>query len=243
MLTETVGPDHIAKVVSRWTGTPVTRLVQNDKERLVGLGDKLHSRVVGQDQAVKVFAGAVVRSRVGLRRPQKPTDSTCRNTWKKTLSRLIGAPPGYTVIIMTSNLGAEHLISGLSGKCTMQVARDRVMQEVKKHFRPELLNSLDEVVVFDHLSHDYRSSTRLDYILAESYDPVYGARPIRRWLEKNVVSELAMMYIKEKIDENTTVYIDVGPKGSDLSYRVEKNGEIVNAETGVKSDILIQIPT
>ncbi|RHN48174.1 putative P-loop containing nucleoside triphosphate hydrolase [Medicago truncatula] len=73
MLTETVGPDHIAKVVSRWTGTPVTRLVQNDKERLVGLGDKLHSRVVGQDQAVKVFAGAVVRSRVGLRRPQKPT--------------------------------------------------------------------------------------------------------------------------------------------------------------------------
>jgi len=71
---------------------------------------------------------------------------------------------------------------------------------------------------------------------------VYGARPIRRWLEKNVVTELSMMLIREEIDENTTVCIDAGPKGSDLVYRVEKNGGIVNAETGVKSDILIQIP-
>ncbi|RHN48175.1 putative Clp ATPase [Medicago truncatula] len=123
---------------------------------------------------------------------------------------------------MTSNLGAEHLISGLSGKCTMQVARDRVMQEVARLKMKDVASRLAERGI----------------ALA-----VYGARPIRRWLEKNVVSELAMMYIKEKIDENTTVYIDVGPKGSDLSYRVEKNGEIVNAETGVKSDILIQIPT
>jgi len=75
MLTETVGPDQIAEVVSRWTGIPVTRLGQNDKERLVGLGDRLHSRVVGQDQAVKAVAGAVVRSRAGLGRPQQPTGS------------------------------------------------------------------------------------------------------------------------------------------------------------------------
>ncbi|KAK2378321.1 chaperone protein ClpB1 [Trifolium repens] len=171
-----------------------------------------------------------------------------------------------TVIIMTSNLGAEHLLSGLSGKCTMQAARNGVMQEVIRHFRPELLNRLDEVVVFDPLSHEQlRKVARLqmndvasrvaekgialavtdaavDYILAESYDPVYGARPIRRWLEKKVVTELSRMLIREEIDEITTVVIDAGPKGSDLSYRVEKNGGIVNAETGLKSDILIQIP-
>jgi len=75
MLTETVGPDQIAEVVSRWIGIPVTRLGQNDKERLVGLGDRLHSRIVGQDQAVKAVAGAVVRSRAGLGRPQQPTGS------------------------------------------------------------------------------------------------------------------------------------------------------------------------
>ncbi|KAL5064877.1 hypothetical protein RYX36_026614 [Vicia faba] len=357
MLTETVGPDQIAEVVSRWTGIPVTRLGQNEKERLVGLGDRLHTRVVGQDQAVNAVAEAVLRSRAGLGRPQQPTGSflflgptgvgktelakalaeqlfddenqlvridMSEYMEQHSVSRLIGAPPGYvgheeggqlteavrrrpysvvlfdevekahtsvfntllqvlddgrltdgqgrtvdfrnTVIIMTSNLGAEHLLSGLSGKCTMQAAHDRVMQEVRRHFRPELLNRLDEVVVFDPLSHEQLrkvarlqmkdvasrlaekgialavTDAALDLILAESYDPVYGARPIRRWLEKKVVTELSRMLIKEEIDENTTVYIDAGPKGSDLAYRVEKNGGIVNAETGVKSDILIQIP-
>ncbi|CAJ2664635.1 chaperone protein ClpB1 [Trifolium pratense] len=357
MLTETVGPDQIAEVVSRWTGIPVTRLGQNEKERLVGLGDRLHTRVVGQDQAVNAVAEAVLRSRAGLGRPQQPTGSflflgptgvgktelakalaeqlfddenqlvridMSEYMEQHSVSRLIGAPPGYvgheeggqlteavrrrpysvvlfdevekahtsvfntllqvlddgrltdgqgrtvdfrnTVIIMTSNLGAEHLLSGLSGKCTMQAARDRVMQEVRRHFRPELLNRLDEVVVFDPLSHEQLrkvarlqmkdvasrlaekgialavTDAALDYILAESYDPVYGARPIRRWLERKVVTELSRMLIREEIDENTTVFIDAGPKGSDLSYRVEKNGGIVNAETGIKSDILIQIP-
>ncbi|GAU24636.1 hypothetical protein TSUD_208610 [Trifolium subterraneum] len=357
MLTETVGPDQIAEVVSRWTGIPVTRLGQNEKERLVGLGDRLHTRVVGQDQAVNAVAEAVLRSRAGLGRPQQPTGSflflgptgvgktelakalaeqlfddenqlvridMSEYMEQHSVSRLIGAPPGYvgheeggqlteavrrrpysvvlfdevekahtsvfntllqvlddgrltdgqgrtvdfrnTVIIMTSNLGAEHLLSGLSGKCTMQAARDRVMQEVRRHFRPELLNRLDEVVVFDPLSHEQLrkvarlqmkdvasrlaekgialavTDAALDYILAESYDPVYGARPIRRWLERKVVTELSRMLIREEIDENTTVFIDAGPKGSDLSYRVEKNGGIVNAETGLKSDILIQIP-
>ncbi|CAI8610124.1 unnamed protein product [Vicia faba] len=357
ILTETIGPDQIAEVVGRWTGIPVTRLGQNEKERLVGLGDRLHTRVVGQDQAVNAIAEAVLRSRAGLGRPQQPTGSflflgptgvgktelakalaeqlfddenqlvridMSEYMEQHSVSRLIGAPPGYvayeeggqlteavrrrpysvllfdevekahtsvfntflqvlddgrltdgqgrtvdfrnTVIIMTSNLGAEHLLSGLSGKCTMHAARDRVMQEVRRHFRPELLNRLDEVVVFDPLSHEQLrkvarlqmkgvasrlaekgialavTDAALDLILAESYDPVYGARPIRRWLEKKVVTELSRMLIKEEIDENTTVYIDAGPKGSDLAYRVEKNGGIVNAETGVKSDILIQIP-
>ncbi|KAH8487178.1 hypothetical protein H0E87_025952 [Populus deltoides] len=357
MLTETVGPEHIAEVVSRWTGIPVTRLGQNEKERLLGLADRLHHRVVGQDQAVNAVAEAVLRSRAGLGRPQQPTGSflflgptgvgktelakalaeqlfdnenqlvridMSEYMEQHSVARLIGAPPGYvgheeggqlteavrrrpysvvlfdevekahisvfntllqvlddgrltdgqgrtvdfrnTVIIMTSNLGAEHLLSGLLGKCSMQVARDRVMQEVRKQFRPELLNRLDEIVVFDPLSHDQLrkvarlqmkdvasrlaergialavTDAALDYILAESYDPVYGARPIRRWLERKVVTELSRMLVREEIDENSTVYIDAGPDGQDLVYRVEKNGGLVNATTGQKTDVLIQIP-
>ncbi|RVW58476.1 Chaperone protein ClpB1 [Vitis vinifera] len=357
MLTETVGPEQIAEVVSRWTGIPVTRLGQNDKERLIGLAERLHQRVVGQDQAVSAVAEAVLRSRAGLGRPQQPTGSflflgptgvgktelakalaeqlfddenllvridMSEYMEQHSVSRLIGAPPGYvghdeggqlteavrrrpysvvlfdevekahiavfntllqvlddgrltdgqgrtvdftnTVIIMTSNLGAEHLLSGLVGKCTMQDARDRVMQEVRRHFRPELLNRLDEIVVFDPLSHDQLrkvarlqmkdvasrlaergialavTDAALDVVLAESYDPVYGARPIRRWLEKKVVTELSKMLIREEIDENSTVYIDAGVSGKGLAYRVENNGGLVNASTGQKSDVLIRIP-
>ncbi|CAH8360833.1 unnamed protein product [Eruca vesicaria subsp. sativa] len=356
MLTENVGPEHIAEVVSRWTGIPVTRLGQNEKDRLIGLADRLHKRVVGQDQAVNAVAEAILRSRAGLGRPQQPTGSflflgptgvgktelakalaeqlfddenllvridMSEYMEQHSVSRLIGAPPGYvgheeggqlteavrrrpycvilfdevekahvavfntllqvlddgrltdgqgrtvdfrnSVIIMTSNLGAEHLLSGLTGKVTMQVARECVMQEVRRHFRPELLNRLDEIVVFDPLSHDQLrkvarlqmkevavrlaergvalavTDAALDYILAESYDPVYGARPIRRWMEKKVVTELSKMVVREEIDENSTVYIDAGSGGSDLVYRVEKNGGLVNATTGEKSDVLIHI--
>lgn len=221
MLTETVGPDQIAEVVSRWTGIPVTRLGQNEKERLIGLAERLHNRVVGQDEAVNAVAESVLRSRAGLGRPQQPTGSflflgptgvgktelakalaeqlfddenllvridMSEYMEQHSVSRLIGAPPGYvgheeggqlteavrrrpysvvlfdevekahisvfntllqvlddgrltdgqgrtvdfrnTVIIMTSNLGAEHLLSGMMGKVTMQVARDQVLQEV-----------------------------------------------------------------------------------------------------------------
>ncbi|KAB2073354.1 hypothetical protein ES319_A07G076900v1 [Gossypium barbadense] len=357
MLTETVGPEHIAEVVSRWTGIPVTRLGQNEKERLIGLAERLHQRVVGQNQAVEAVSEAVLRSRAGLGRPQQPTGSflflgptgvgktelakalaeqlfddenqliridMSEYMEQHSVARLIGAPPGYvgheeggqlteavrrrpysvvlfdevekahisvfntllqvlddgrltdgqgrtvdfrnTVIIMTSNLGAEHLLCGLSGKSSMQVARDRVLQEVRRHFRPELLNRLDEIVVFDPLSHDQLrkvarlqmkdvavrlaergialavTDAALDYILAESYDPVYGARPIRRWLEKRVVTELSRMLVKEEIDENSTVYVDASPKRNELVYRVEKNGGLVNAATGQKSEVLIQIP-
>ncbi|KAH9778106.1 Chaperone protein ClpB1 [Citrus sinensis] len=357
MLTETVGPDQIAEVVSRWTGIPVTRLGQNEKERLIGLAERLHNRVVGQDEAVNAVAESVLRSRAGLGRPQQPTGSflflgptgvgktelakalaeqlfddenllvridMSEYMEQHSVSRLIGAPPGYvgheeggqlteavrrrpysvvlfdevekahisvfntllqvlddgrltdgqgrtvdfrnTVIIMTSNLGAEHLLSGMMGKVTMQVARDQVLQEVRKHFRPELLNRLDEIVVFDPLSHEQLrkvarlqmkdvairlaergvalavTDAALDIVLAESYDPIYGARPIRRWLEKKVVTELSRMLVREEIDENSTVNIDASPKGDNLVYRVQKNGGFVDAATGRKSDVLIQLP-
>lgn len=355
MLTETVGPEHIAEVVSRWTGIPVTRLGENEKEKLIGLGERLHQRVVGQDNAVAAVAEAVLRSRAGLGRPQQPTGSflflgptgvgktelakalaeqlfddenllvridMSEYMEQHSVARLIGAPPGYvgheeggqlteavrrrpysvvlfdevekahaavfntllqvlddgrltdgqgrtvdfrnTVIIMTSNLGAEHLLSGLVGKSTMEAAREKVMEQVRRHFKPELLNRLDEIVVFDPLSHEQlRAVARLqmkdvakrlaergialavtdaalDFVLAESYDPVYGARPIRRWLEKKVVTELSKMLIGEVIDENSTVYIDAGMDG--LAYRVEKNGGMVNAATGQRAEVLIQVP-
>lgn len=355
MLTETVGPEHIAEVVSRWTGIPVTRLGENEKEKLIGLEDRLHQRVVGQNSAVAAVAEAVLRSRAGLGRPQQPTGSflflgptgvgktelakalaeqlfddenllvridMSEYMEQHSVARLIGAPPGYvgheeggqlteavrrrpysvvlfdevekahaavfntllqvlddgrltdgqgrtvdfrnTVIIMTSNLGAEHLLSGLVGKSTMDAAREKVMEQVRRHFKPELLNRLDEIVVFDPLSHEQLmrvarlqmkdvakrlaergialavTDAALDYVLAESYDPVYGARPIRRWLEKKVVTEMSKMLIREEIDENSTVYIEAGIEG--LVYRVEKNGGMVNAATGQKADVLIQLP-
>ncbi|ERN02808.1 chaperone protein ClpB1 [Amborella trichopoda] len=357
MLTETVGPDQIAEVVSRWTGIPVTRLRQNETEKLIGLADRLHQRVVGQDEAVNAVAEAVLRSRAGLGRPQQPTGSflflgptgvgktelakalaeqlfddaklliridMSEYMEQHSVARLIGAPPGYvgheeggqlteavrrrpysvilfdevekahisvfnallqvlddgrltdgqgrtvdfcnTVIIMTSNLGAEHLLAGLLGQETMQTARERVMQEVRRHFKPELLNRLDEIVIFQPLTHDQLlkvarlqmtdvaarlaergiavavTDAALEVVLAEAYDALYGARPIRRWLEKKVVTQLSKMLVKGEIDENSTVYIDAAGKGKrELVYRVEKNGGLVNADTGAKSDILIKL--
>ncbi|CAN6717681.1 unnamed protein product [Malus baccata var. baccata] len=353
ILTETVGPEQIAEVVSRWTGIPVARLGQNDKERLIGLAERLHKRVVGQDQAVDAVAEAVLMSRGGLGRPQQPTGSflflgptgvgktelakalaeqlfddenlvvridMSEYMEQHSVSRLIDAPPGYigrneggqlteavrrrpysvvlfdevekahtavfntllqvlddgrltdgqgrtvdfrnTMIVMTSNLGAEHLLSGSMGECSMQVAHDEVMKEVRRHFRPELLNRLDEIVVFDHPSRDQlRKVARLQmkdvaarlaergiamavtdaalgYILDESYDRVYGARLIRRWLEKKVVKELSRMLVREEIDENSTVFIEASPTRSGLVYRVEKNGGLVDAAMGQKSDVM-----
>ncbi|CAH8252756.1 unnamed protein product [Arabidopsis lyrata] len=346
MLTETVGPDNIAEIVSQWTGIPVTKLDQNDKEKLNSLADRLHQRVVGQDQAVDAVADAILRSRAGLGRPQQPTGSflflgptgvgktelakalaeqlfddenllvrldMSEYMEKYSITRLIGASPGYigyeeggqlteavrnrpycvvlfdevekahvsifnillqvldegrltdsqgrtvdfknSMIIMTANIGADHLISGLTGEVTMQVAQDRVMKAVRKHFRPELLNRLDEIVVFDPLSHENLrkvaqlqmknvvirlaekgialdvTNDALDYILEASYNPVYGARPIRRWLEKNVVTVLSKMIVREEIAENSIVYIDVSAVKAGLVYRIGKTGGFVNKKS------------
>eukprot|EP01018_Ginkgo_biloba_P024764 Gb_21273 [translate_table: standard] len=355
MLTETVGPDQITDVREMWfSAFPVTAgLVL----LLLGLADRLHERVVGQDKAVQAVAEAVLRSRAGLGRPQQPTGSflflgptgvgktelakalaeqlfddenqlvridMSEYTEQHSVSRLIGAPPGYvgheeggqlteavrrrpysvvlfdevekahvavfntllqmlddgrltdgqgrtvsfsnTVIILTSNLGAEHLLSGLVGRTSMKVAREEVMQEVRRHFRPELLNRLDEIVVFDPLSPDQLkkvarlqmkdvairladrgvaigvTDAALDLVLEEAYDPVYGARPLRRWLETKVVTQLSLMLISGEIDENTSVYIDAMPEQQRLSYQVEKNEGLPNPNNG-KSPILIENPS
>lgn len=183
-----------------------------------------------------------------------------------------------------------HLKLAYTDKCVGD------LRQVRRHFRPELLNRLDEIVVFDPLSHDQLrkvgrlqmkdvasrladrgvalavTDAALDFVLAESYDPVstldnhssassgwpwrpgilkmessplfqvYGARPIRRWLERKVVTELSRMLIRDEIDESSTVCIDAASTGNDLVYRVERNGGFVNAATGQKTDVLIQLP-
>ncbi|XP_039161618.1 chaperone protein ClpB1 [Eucalyptus grandis] len=336
--------------MNSWTSIPVMRLGPNEKERSAGLAERLHQKVVGQDQAVSAVAEAVLRSRARLGGPQGPTNSflflgptgvgktelakalteqlVCDENLlisinmseyaeQHSVSRLIGSPQGYdghevvgqlteavrgrpysvvvlewvekahiavmnellkvldegrltdgqgrtvnfwNTIIMTSNLGAKHLLSGLMGECTRQVAHDQVMQEVRRHFRPGLLSRIDEIVVFDPLSHEQLrkvarlqmkdvarrlakkgvalavSDAALDFVLAESCDLVNGAWPIRRLLESKFVTKLSEMFLMEEIDEYSTVYIDAGPNGQDLAYHVEKNGGFANAITWQKSD-------
>ncbi|KAM0928127.1 hypothetical protein ACQ4PT_002286 [Festuca glaucescens] len=332
-----VGPAHVAQVLSRWTGIPVAAIDQEEKEKLLHLADKLHERVVGQDEAVNLVAQAMLRSRVGLDQPGQPIGSFLflgstgvgKTELAKSLAkqlfdsekmlvrfdmseysergdvmRLIGAPPSYigyegggqltekvkkrpysvilfdevekahpsvfnvflqllddgvltdgqgrtvdfknTIIIMTSNLGSKHLAEGMAGETTMQDARDLVMKEVREHFAPELLNRLSEIVIFDPLSHDilkevvkiqvkgvvarvankgislHASDSALDIILSESYDPMYGARPIRRWLQKNVMTVISEMLVKGDAAEGSTICINGTDDNKGLKYEVVK---------------------
>ncbi|KAE8778627.1 ATP-dependent Clp protease ATP-binding subunit clpC [Hordeum vulgare] len=318
-----VCPNHVAQVVSEWTGIPVTALDQEEKERLIHLASRLRERVVGQDEAVNLVAQAVLRSRAGFDQPGQPIGSFLflgstgvgKTEIAKALAvqlfdsekmlvrfdmseyvdrgsvlRLIGAPPSYeghedggqltekirrrpysvvlfdevekadpsvlnlfiqllddgvltdgkgrtvhfknTIIIMTSNLGAEHLTAGMAGKITMEAARDLVMHQVQKHFKPELRNRMSEIVIFEPLSREKlkeivkiqmksivasvackgislsTSDAALDVVLSESYNPMYGARPVKRWLLKNVMTDLSEMLLSGQIGEGSSVSID-----------------------------------
>uniref|UniRef100_A0ACD5XAK8 Uncharacterized protein n=1 Tax=Avena sativa TaxID=4498 RepID=A0ACD5XAK8_AVESA len=332
-----VGPGHVAQVVSRWTGIPVAAIDQEEKEKLLHLADKLHERVVGQDEAINLVAQAVLRSRVGLDQPGQPIGSFLflgstgvgKTELAKSLAeqlfdsdkmlvrfdmseysehgdvmRLIGAPPSYigyedggqltekvkrrpysvvlfdevekahpsvfniflqllddglltdgkgrtvdfknTIIIMTSNLGSRHLAEGMTGETTMQDARDLVMKQVREHFAPELLNRLSEIVIFDPLPHEtlkeivkiqvkgvvarvankgitlHASDAALDVILSESYNPMYGARPIRRWLQKNLMTVISEMLVKGEAGEGSTISVDATEDNKGLRYEVVK---------------------
>jgi len=337
LLTEKVGPDQIAEIVSRWTGIPVTNLTQNERQRMLSLGEHLHKRIVGQDEAVDAVSQAILRARAGLAREHQPLGSFLflgptgvgKTELAKTLaselfdteknmiridmseymeqhsvSRLIGAPPGYighddggqlteairrrpyavvlfdevekahvnvfnvllqvlddgrltdgqghtvdfsnVVIIMTSNLGAEHLLKDLKKDDVVvgQATKDKVMSEVRRHFRPEFLNRLDDIVIFNPLTRaDLRkivtlqlenlskrlqekditlrlSDSGLESIIADAYNPVYGARPIRRYLEKNVGTNLSRMLISDELQHHSIVHIEA-KSGGMLGYRVE----------------------
>ena len=325
MLNVEVTENEIAKVVNEWTGIPVSKLSQTDKDKLLNLGDELHKRVIGQDKAVDAIVDAILRSRAGLQNQNRPVGSfiflgptgvgktelskalteylfddeknmvridMSEYMEKFSVSRLIGAPPGYvgyeeggqlteavrrrpysvvlfdeiekahpdvfnlllqvlddgrltdnrgrvvdftnTILIMTSNIGSRYLLDGIdaSGEISKE-AEDQVNEALKASFRPEFLNRIDDIVMFKPLTRDNMKAiidlelasinSRLkernitleitdaceDFIIESAYDPAYGARPIKRFMNQNLESALAKAIIKGDILENTKVVIDV----------------------------------
>ncbi len=325
LLRDEVTEEEITKIVSRWTGIPVTKLLQSERDKLLHLEDILHERVIGQDEAVSRVSDAILRSRAGIQDPHRPLGSFLflgptgvgktelakalaaalfddeRNMIridmseymeKYSVSRLIGAPPGYvgyeeggqlteavrrkpysvvlfdevekahpdvfnvllqvlddgritdsqgrtvdfknTIIILTSNLGSDLILEGIDAHGEIsQSAREGVNALLKRSFRPEFLNRLDEIVFYrpltrDNVSHildlqihalDGRMADRQlhvrvsdaakDFIISQAYDPVYGARPLKRYLQSKVETLIARKLIAEDVAPGTTILIDL----------------------------------
>jgi len=342
MVEETVGEEAIQDVVARWTGIPVSKLSQSEKQKLLALPEQLAARVVGQEPAIKQISNAIIRSKAGLARSEQPAGSflflgptgvgktelakalaselfddermmvridMSEYMEKHAVSRLIGAPPGYvgheqggqltevvrrkpysivlmdevekahpevlnvllqvlddgrltdgqgrtidftnTVVIMTSNVGAERLLQG------GMHAKEEVMDVVRHTFRPELLNRLSATVVFERLGDtqlklivrqqmkdleqrlEEKSITleledsAASFILSESYDAKYGARPVRRYVEGEVVTELSKMILEGSLRSNCKVRIKKSRARDELEYLVEKAGaKYVKGEHG-----------
>ncbi len=324
LLREEVTEDEIAEIVARWTGIPVARLMEGERDKLLRLDEILHERVVGQDEAVQLVSDAVIRARAGVKDPRRPIGSfiflgptgvgktelskalaealfdaeenivrldMSEYQERHTVSRLVGAPPGYvgfeeggqlteavrrkpysvvlfdeiekahtdvfntllqilddgrltdsqgrtvnfrnTVIIMTSNIGSLHLLDGLTDDGQIsEEARDRVLAELRGHFRPEFLNRVDETVLFkpltlDEIEHivdlliedlrrrmaDRRLTIEVteaarELVAREGYDPVYGARPLRRYIQRSVETRIARALIAGDIHDAATITID-----------------------------------
>ena len=324
LLRNKVTDDEIAKIVSRWTGIPVAKLMEGEREKILHLGELLHKRVIGQDEAVEKVSEAIMRSRAGIGDPRKPIGSflflgptgvgktelakslaeclfddehnmvridMSEYMEKYSVSRLIGAPPGYvgyeeggqlteavrrkpysvvlfdeiekahpdvfnillqvlddgritdsqgrtvdfknTIIILTSNLGSEYILEGIEKDGTIsQDAKDKVNMLLKKSFRPEFLNRLDEIVFYKPLMkqevskilellikdlekrlEDKRITIELtqsakDYLIDNGYDEVYGARPLKRFVQKKLETLIAKEILKEKILPDSKVEID-----------------------------------
>ncbi|MEX2238688.1 MAG: ATP-dependent chaperone ClpB [Dehalococcoidia bacterium] len=320
MLKEEVDEDDIAEVVARWTGILISRLLEGEMQKLIRMEERLHQRVVGQDEAVKAVSNAIRRSRAGIQEPNRPLGSfiflgptgvgktelaralaqflfddehsmirldMSEYMEKHTVARLIGAPPGYigyeeggqlteavrrrpysvvlfdeiekahsdvfnvllqvlddgrltdgqgrtvdfrnAIVIMTSNVGSHYLASGASA----EGVREHVMEALRATFRPEFLNRVDEIVIFEALSRTQLSQVveiqllRLQERLAErritlklsnaarerlveeGYDPVYGARPLKRVIQKRIMDPLAMRILEGEIHDGMTVLVDV----------------------------------
>ncbi len=337
MVEETVTADHVAQVVSRWTGVPVDRMLEGEKEKLLRMEDELAKRVIGQKEAVQAVSTAVRRARAGLQDPHRPIGSfmflgptgvgkteltkalaeylfddenaliridMSEYMEKHSVARLIGAPPGYvgyeeggalteavrrrpyqvvlfdeiekahpdvfnvllqvlddgrltdgqghtvdfrnTLIVMTSNLGAEFLVNQPEGQDTDAV-RDQVMAVVRSAFRPEFLNRVDEIILFHRLKKAEMTRivdiqmTRLQKLLDDrkivitleqrarewladkGWDPAYGARPLKRVIQKSVQDPLAEMILSGAIKDGEKVTVSVGKQG--LSF----NGKLAQA--------------
>ncbi|MHB1400632.1 MAG: ATP-dependent chaperone ClpB [Trichloromonadaceae bacterium] len=332
LLREEVTEEEIAEIVARWTGIPVTRLVEGEREKLLRLDQILHRRVIGQDEAVQLVADAVIRARAGIKDPRRPIGSfiflgptgvgktelaralaealfdseenlvridMSEYMEKHNVSRLIGAPPGYvgyeeggqlteavrrkpycvilfdeiekahpevfnvllqilddgrvtdaqgrtvdfknTVIIMTSNIGSQYLLEGITEEGTIREgARQSVLRELRGGFRPEFLNRVDDVVLFkpltreeiksivDLLTQDLRkrlaqrritlelTAAAREHIAHEAYDPVYGARPLKRYLQHQLETRLGRALISGEVAEGAQLSIDYRDGGLQL---------------------------
>lgn len=322
---ENVSEEEIAAIVSKWTGIPVSKLTESERNKTLHLSDALHERVVGQDEAVELVSDSIIRSKAGIKDPSKPIGSFLflgptgvgKTELAKTLAqslfdneanmvridmseymekhsvaRLIGAPPGYvgydeggqlteavrrkpycvvlfdeiekahpdvfnvllqvlddgritdskgktvdfknTILIMTSNIGSSYLLDGISesGEIT-EDAKNKVYEDLRLHFRPEFLNRLDETILFKPLTKDNIGNIinllvgdlnkRLeekqltlditdkakDYIMEYGYDPVYGARPLKRYLQKNVDTLVARKMLEGSVGAGDTLTVDV----------------------------------
>ena len=321
---EEVSSEEIAEIVAKWTGVPVTRLLEGEKEKLLRMEDVLHERVIGQDEAVQLTSEAILRARAGIKDPRRPVGSflflgptgvgktelakalaetlfdseaamiridMSEYMEKFSTARLIGAPPGYvgydeggqlteavrrkpyavilfdeiekahpdvfnvllqvlddgrltdsqgrtvdfknTVIIMTSNIGSRHLLEGVTGESIPEAVRESVMADLRKSFRPEFLNRIDETILFKPLTleeiasivdlvmadlnkrlADRRVTVKLDpkakaWVAEKGYDPVFGARPLKRFLQRNLETKLARALLSGDVQE-----------GSDLTFTI-----------------------
>ena len=334
LLKEEVDEEDIAKVVSRWTGIPVTRMLAGEREKLAHLEDVLHERVVGQDEAVQAVSEAIIRARAGIKDPNRPIGSfvflgptgvgktelaktlaevlfddersmirldMSEYMEKHTVSRLIGAPPGYvgydeggqlteavrrrpysvilldeiekahndvfnvllqiledgrltdgkgrtvdfknTVIIMTSNLGSSEILNN-----DFEMAKERVLELMKVHFRPEFLNRIDDIIVFKSLSAEQvgkiagimlaglakRLQKQINITLkwndavlrrlaTEGYDPNYGARPLRRLISRAIETELSRRIVRGEVPEGATVKMNASAGKIELEVEKEEN--------------------
>ncbi|MBO4697412.1 MAG: ATP-dependent chaperone ClpB [Lachnospiraceae bacterium] len=322
---ETVDEDEIAKIVSRWTGIPVAKLTEGERQKTLRLGELLHQRVIGQDEAVTRVTEAILRSKAGIKDPTKPIGSMLflgptgvgktelakalaealfdneqnmvridmsEYMEKHSVARLIGAPPGYvgydeggqlteavrrkpysvvlfdevekahpdvfnvllqvlddgritdskgrtvdfknTILIMTSNLGADYLLDGIRSDGTIsEESRTMVQNELRTHFRPEFLNRLDEIIMFKPLTkdningiiellmkdlnerlHDQRITVKLTpeavaFAVDSAYDPIYGARPLKRYIQRNVETMSAKLILSGDVQPGDTILLDV----------------------------------
>ena len=322
---ESVSEDEIAKIVSRWTGIPISKLTESERNKTLHLDEELHKRVVGQDEGVTKVTEAIIRSKAGIKDPTKPIGSflflgptgvgktelakalaaslfddennmvridMSEYMEKYSVSRLIGAPPGYvgyeeggqlteavrrkpysvvlfdeiekahpdvfnvllqvlddgritdsqgrtvdfknTILIMTSNIGANYLLEGISQDGRISEDTERlVMTDLRGHFRPEFLNRLDEIILFKPLDKDNiagiikliigdlnrRLSDREltieltpaaeEFVVENAYDPAYGARPLKRYIQKHVETLSAKLILQDAVGEGDTILIDV----------------------------------
>ncbi|MBO5560962.1 MAG: ATP-dependent chaperone ClpB [Firmicutes bacterium] len=328
ILRDRVNEDEIARIVGRWTGIPVSKLMEGERQKLLALEDILHKRVIGQNEAVEKVTEAIIRSRAGIQDPNRPIGSflflgptgvgktelakalaeslfddeknivridMSEYMEKFSVSRLIGAPPGYvgyeeggqlteavrrrpysvvlfdeiekahpdvfnvllqvlddgritdsqgrtvdfknTIIILTSNLGSPYILEGIQNGEISEEARSQVDSLLKQHFRPEFLNRLDEIVYYKPLAKDEIgaivdlmladlnkrlknkqlsaevSENAKNYIIENGYDPVYGARPLKRFIQAHVETLVGRMIIKENLEPETVIKIDTDANG------------------------------